>query len=168
MLSLTAGADLNGRAGCFPFQFDREVVEVRNGKAGISGVDFSERQVAPIKNNNNSLKTDTNVSVETLVTEEKSTRRYYAPKGRMGRKDPARWITLKFMPSLAFHLQMSTRSELIFKNAFAEFENKVCKSLVCKSVGTFIILTWWKQQLLHSSSENWRYYHYLPVSCRLM
>lgn len=90
MLSLTAGADLNGRAGCFPFQFDREVVEVRNGKAGISRVDFSERQVAPIKNNNNSLKTDTNVSVETLVTEEKSTRRYYAPKGRMGRKDPAR------------------------------------------------------------------------------
>lgn len=167
MLSLTAGADLNGRAGCFPFQFDREVVEVRSGKAGISGVDFSERQMAPIKNNNNSLKTDTSVCVEILVAKKKSTRRHYAPKGRMGRKDTARWIKLKFMPSLAFHLQMSTRSELIFKNAFVEFENKVCKSLVCESIGAFIILTWWKQQL-HSNSKNWRCYHYIPGFCRVM
>lgn len=65
---MTAGADLNGRAGCFPFQFDREVVEVRNGRAGISDVDFSEGQIAPINNNNNSLKRDTNVSFETPVT----------------------------------------------------------------------------------------------------
>lgn len=65
---MTAGADLNGKADCFPFQFDREVVEVRNWRAGISDVDLSEGQMAPIKNNNNSLKRDTNVSFETPVT----------------------------------------------------------------------------------------------------
>lgn len=68
MLSLTVGADLNGRAGCFPFQFDREVVEVRSRRAAISDVDFSEGQMAPIKNNNNSLRRYSNVSCETLVT----------------------------------------------------------------------------------------------------
>lgn len=65
---MTAGADLNGRADCFPFQFDREVVEVSNGRAGISDVDFAEGQMAPIKTNNNSLKRVTNVSFETPLT----------------------------------------------------------------------------------------------------
>lgn len=68
-LSLTAGADLNGGASCFPFQFDREVVEVRNGGACIRDVDFSQGQMAPINNHDNSFKRDTDVSFEILVTE---------------------------------------------------------------------------------------------------
>lgn len=78
---MTARADLNGKGDCFPFQFDREVVEVRNRRAGISDVDFSEGQMAPIKNNNNSLKRDTNVFFETPLTKQQSTRRHYMPKG---------------------------------------------------------------------------------------
>lgn len=80
----TTTTDLNGRAGCFPFQFDREVVEVRNAGAGVKDVDFSKRQMAPIKNHSNFVKRDTNVSFKTLVTKLQSTRM------KIGRNDPAR------------------------------------------------------------------------------
>lgn len=46
----------------------------------------------------------------------------------------------KIMPSSAFPLQMSTRSELIFKNASAKIESEVCKSLICKGIDLFLVL----------------------------
>lgn len=41
------------------------------------------------------------------------------------------------MPSSAFHLQMSTRSELIFKNAFAKFDRKSMQEPALQKHGSF-------------------------------
>lgn len=46
-------------------------------------------------------------------------------------------IKLNFMPSSAFHLQMSTRSELIFKNAFVKFDRKSLQELALQKHGPF-------------------------------
>lgn len=44
------------------------------------------------------------------------------------------------MPSSAFHLQMSTRSELIFKNAFVKFDKKSLQELALQKHGSFILI----------------------------
>lgn len=56
----------------------------------------------------------------------------------MGRSDPVRRIELNFMPSSAFHLQMSTRSELIFKNAFVKFDRKSLQEPALQKHGSFL------------------------------
>lgn len=56
----------------------------------------------------------------------------------MGRSGPLRRIELNFMPSSAFHLQMSTRSELIFKNTFVKYDRKSLQEPALQKHSSFL------------------------------